>query len=59
MYIVDIDDVARINIISLSKLIEGGAAIFTVANINHHIVMVGRNLIIPFIKNILRECIIS
>jgi hypothetical protein len=48
------DIVAVINIISLNRLIDGGAAIFTEENINHHIVILGINIIIPFIKNILR-----
>jgi hypothetical protein len=42
------------SIISLNKLIDGGAAIFHAANINHHIVIVGQTVINPFIKNILR-----
>jgi len=43
-----------INIISLNKLIEGGAAILIDANINHHMDIVGIIIIMPFIKNILR-----
>jgi hypothetical protein len=35
-------------------LIDGGAAIFVAANKNHHIVIEGKNIIIPFIKNMLR-----
>lgn len=46
----EIDVMAVINEISLSKLMEGGAAIFTDENINHHIDMVGRKDNIPFIK---------
>ena len=53
------DVVAVINIISLNILIDGGAAMFTVIHINHHIVIVGRSLIIPFIRYILRVCRIS
>jgi hypothetical protein len=45
--------------ISLRRLMEGGAAIFTAVNINHHIVIVGKNLIMPFIRNILRVWRIS
>jgi hypothetical protein len=36
-----IDMIAVINIISLIRLIEGGAAIFRAQNINHHIDRVG------------------
>lgn len=50
----DLDRVAVINIISLSKLIEGGAAIFAAVNINHHMVIVGLIDINPLVKNILR-----
>lgn len=50
----DLDRVAVINIISLSKLIEGGAAIFAAVNINHHMVIVGLIVINPLVKNILR-----
>jgi hypothetical protein len=45
---------AVINIISLNKLIEGGAAILIAVNKNHHMVITGINIIMPFIKNILR-----
>jgi len=51
--------VAVINIISLSKLIDGGAAILILENKNHHRDIEGRNIIIPFIKNMLRVCKIS
>lgn len=50
----EIDVMAVISEISLRRLIEGGAAIFTDENINHHIDMVGRNDSIPFIKKRLR-----
>lgn len=50
----DLDRVAVINIISLSKLIEGGAAIFAAVNINHHMVIVGLIVINPLVRNILR-----
>jgi hypothetical protein len=49
---VDIIDVSRI--ISLIKLIEGGAAIFHAVNKNHHIVSVGQIVISPFVKYMLR-----
>jgi len=53
------DTVAVINIISLNKLMDGGAAILIAVKINHHIVILGINIIIPFIRNILRVCRIS
>lgn len=40
--------------ISLSRLSEGGAAIFADANRNHHRDMTGADDNNPFIKNILR-----
>lgn len=57
--IVDFEIIEEISMISLSKLIEGGAAIFAAANRNHHIVMIGLIIISPFVKNILRVCVIS
>lgn len=53
-YMDDIDIVEVISIISLNRLIDGGAAMLIAVNINHHIVIVGSVDIIPFIKNILR-----
>jgi hypothetical protein len=53
------DVVAIINIISLRRLIDGGAAIFTAVYRNHHIVILGSTDIIPFIKYILRVWRIS
>lgn len=50
---------ATINIISLSKLIDGGAAILIAVRMNHHIVREGINLITPFMRNMLRVCMIS
>lgn len=43
-----------INIISLSKLIVGGAAIFLAANKNHHIVKIGMTTKRPLVKKSLR-----
>jgi hypothetical protein len=40
--------------ISLNKLIDGGAAMFQAEKINHHIVKIGKEVIIPFVKYILR-----
>jgi len=53
------DIVAVIRIISLNRLIDGGAAILIAVNINHHIVMLGINISIPLIRNILRVWRIS
>jgi hypothetical protein len=46
-------------IISLIKLIDGGAAMFHALNKNHHIVRVGQTVISPFVKYILRVWVIS
>ena len=43
-----------INMISDSRLIDGGAAIFAHVNRNHHIVRIGRLAIIPFERDSLR-----
>jgi hypothetical protein len=43
-----------INIISLNRLSDGGAAILAAANKNHHMDNVGSIFINPFIKNIFR-----
>ncbi len=40
--------------ISLRRLTEGGAAIFALQLINHHNVIEGKILIIPFVRKILR-----
>jgi hypothetical protein len=45
---------AVINMISLIRLIEGGAAIFLAVNKNHHSVNVGATTIIPFVRYRLR-----
>lgn len=55
----DFDRVAVIKVISLSKLIDGGAAIFAAVNRNHHIVIIGLIVIKPLVKNILRVWVIS
>ena len=52
--IIDIDIVDVISIISLNKLILGGAAMLIAANKNHHRVIIGLVSIMPFIKYILR-----
>jgi hypothetical protein len=56
---IDLVIVVVIKVISLSKLIDGGAAIFAAVNINHHIVIIGLIVINPLVKNILRVCVIS
>lgn len=53
-YIDDMDIVAVIRIISLIRFSDGGAAILMAVNMNHHIVIIGIEDSIPFIKNILR-----
>lgn len=40
--------------ISLNKLNDGGTAMFADNNKNHHIDKVGVNIIIPFVKYLLR-----
>jgi hypothetical protein len=55
----DIDNAEVINIISLNRLIDGGAAIFAAVNINHHIDIIGAVHMSPLDKNILRVWVIS
>ena len=50
----DFVSVAVINVISLKRLIDGGAAIFAEVNRNHHKVIMGLIVISPFVRNILR-----
>jgi hypothetical protein len=45
--------------ISLNILMEGGALIFRMHNINHIIHIIGDQIIIVFVKIILRELILS
>jgi len=54
-----IDRDAEISIISLIKLIDGGAAIFAQVNKNHHNVRIGSDAIIPFVRANLRVWVIS
>lgn len=51
---IDFVSVVVIRVISLRRLIDGGAAIFAAVNKNHHIVMIGLIVIRPFVRNILR-----
>jgi hypothetical protein len=52
--IVDFLKIAVRRIISLIKLMDGGAAIFHAEKINHHIDKIGKDDIIPLVRNILR-----
>lgn len=51
---IDFLRIAVSKIISLNKLIDGGAAMFHAEKINHHIVKIGRDTIIPLVRYILR-----
>jgi len=53
------DSEAVINIISERRLIDGGAAMFAHVNKNHHIVRMGRLVIMPLDRASLRVCVIS
>lgn len=55
----DLVIVAVIKMISLSKLIDGGAAILVAVNKNHHILIMGLIVIKPLVRNILRVLVIS
>jgi hypothetical protein len=59
MYDIDIDITEEINIISLKRLIVGGAAMLLAVNRNHHIVITGITTIKPFVINSLRVFVIS
>lgn len=50
----DMNEIDVISMISLSRLRDGGAAMFDAVNKNHHRDMVGRIFKYPFIKNMLR-----
>lgn len=56
---IDLLKAAVINIISLRRLIDGGAAMFAAVNKNHHIVIIGLMVINPFVRNILRVWVTS
>ncbi len=43
-----------ISIISLNRLIDGGAAIFALTSRNHHIDIIGRLTKIPFVRLMFR-----
>lgn len=57
--IVDFLRIAVNKTISLRRLMDGGAAIFHAEKRNHHIVKIGRVLIIPLVRYILRVWVIS
>lgn len=57
--IIDFLMIAVNKMISLSKLIDGGAAIFQAEKINHHIVKIGSEVIIPLVRYMLRVWVIS
>ena len=59
MLINEVDMIDVIKMISLIKLIDGGAAIFQAVNKNHHIDKVGQMDKIPLVKYILRVWVIS
>jgi len=59
MFTIDIDIIEEINIISLNKLIDGGAAILQIVNKNHHIDKIGHIVNKPLVRNILRVWVIS
>lgn len=52
--VLDIEIILVRRKISLSKLSDGGAAMFADNRRNHHIDRVGVNIIIPFVKKLLR-----
>jgi len=49
------DRIEEISIISLIRLMEGGAAILVATNKNHHMDIVGKMFSSPFVRNNLRE----
>ena len=55
----DFVSVEVIKVISLRRLIDGGAAMFAAVNRNHHIVIIGLIVIRPLVRNILRVWVIS
>lgn len=55
----DLDMIEVSKRISLKRLIEGGAAMFTQANRNHHMVRVGSLVIRPLVRAVLRVWMVS
>jgi hypothetical protein len=56
---IDLLKIAVKSIISLNKLIDGGAAIFQAVNKNHQADKIGNEVMIPLVKYMLRVCVIS
>lgn len=56
---VEIDKILVRRKISLIKLMVGGAAIFAADIMNHQKVIAGKKVIIPFVRNNLRVCVVS
>jgi len=59
MAAVEYDIIDEINMISLSRLMDGGAAMLDAANMNHHNDIIGTADIIPLVRKMLRVCVIS
>jgi len=57
--VIEILEIDLINIISLNKFRDGGAAIFADKSKNHHIDRFGQIDSIPFVKYTLRVCVIE
>lgn len=55
----DFDRIAVSRIISASRFRDGGAAIFVAVAMNHHIVILGRSVRNPLVRNRLREFVDS
>jgi hypothetical protein len=47
------------SIISAARLIDGGAAIFAAENINHKMLIRGKNLSMPLVRKRLRVLVVS
>lgn len=52
--IIDLVRVVVIKMISLKRLIDGGAAMLAAVNKNHHMDIIGLIVISPLVKNMLR-----
>lgn len=55
----DLERIAVRSRISARRLMEGGPAMFAMDAINHHIVIVGRMVKNPFVRNSLRVLVVS
>jgi hypothetical protein len=56
---VEVDMILVMSIISLRRLMDGGAAIFLAVDRNHHKVRVGAVIKIPFVRSKFRVFMIS